>query len=89
MLLVEVLTFSMGTKMVKNCLRNHGQSCCKGEPREGSRAGGAVSSSDLPAEDVLVSNSQAKECGLGDPWEASAWEEGGQGLGEEMVSAFA
>lgn len=42
--------------------------------------------SDLPADDALVGNSQAKESGLEDPWEASAWEEkGGQGCGEEMV----
>jgi len=30
---------------------------------------------DMPADDVLVGSSQAKESGFGDPWE----EEGGQG----------
>lgn len=77
MLLIKVLTLSMGLKMGKSCLCNHGQSCCKGKPGEGSRAGGAVSSSDLPAEDMLGGNSQAKESGHGDPWEATAWEEEG------------
>lgn len=85
MLLNEVLTFSMGMKMRKSCLCNHGQSCCKGELGEGSRVGAGVSSSDLLAEDVLVDSSQAKESSLGDLWE----EENGQGWGEEMVCVCA
>lgn len=61
-----------------------------GREKEGKKAAGQEERfhrlSDLPAEDTLVGNSQAEESGLGDPWEASAWEkEGGRGRGEGMV----
>lgn len=78
MLLIKVLTLSMGLKMGKSCLCNHGQSAVR--ESHGKAAGREEQLhplSDLPAEDVLGGNSQAKESGHGDPWEATAWEEEG------------